>query len=81
MVLRLDFFHEECFVDGVRKRSWLQMLNPLSRNRRSPAEEVPEDGNDLESPVSSPDATGYIGKKEILISLKPSQFFISDSID
>jgi hypothetical protein len=39
------------------------MLNPLSRNQPSPTDELPEDENDIESPVSSPDATGYIGKR------------------
>jgi hypothetical protein len=43
------------------------MLNPLTRNQPSPNDESPGDGSgsDIESPVPSPDATGYIGKRNI----------------
>jgi hypothetical protein len=59
---RITKIHEYSIspTNGIRKRSWLQMLNPLSRNQPSPTDELPEDENDIESPVSSPDATGYI---------------------
>jgi hypothetical protein len=44
------------------------MLNPLARHRSTPADDLNGDGIDIESPISSPDSPGYIGKK--FISLK-----------
>lgn len=60
----LLFFRKQCsfFIDGIRKRSWLQMLNPLSRHNSTVDNELSIDGNDLEIPSSSPDTGGYIGK-------------------
>ncbi len=42
------------------------MLNPLSRNQPLPTDDLPGDGNDIESPMSSQDASGYIGKRKTI---------------
>ncbi len=58
------------------------MLNPLTKHEPSPIDDLPGDGNDFESPVSSPDATGYIGKKKNIHFLKIlSVFFIFNYIE
>jgi len=41
------------------------MLNPLTRHESSHTDDLTSgDGNDFETPVSSPDAAGYIGKRK-----------------
>jgi len=52
------------------------MLNPLSRHEPSRTDDLTTggDGNDFEIPISSPDTSGYIGKKKF-ISVKSCQFF------
>ncbi len=55
------------------------MLNPLSRHEPSCTNDLTTggDGNDFEIPISSPDTSGYIGKKNF-ISVKSCQFFSSN---
>ena len=51
------------FIDGIRKRSWLQMLNPLAKHQPTRTNDLTTgDANDFETSVSSPDATGYTGE-------------------
>jgi hypothetical protein len=44
------------FIVNIHKRSWLHMLNPLSRHKSNRS-------SDFEGPTST-DTTSYIGKKE-----------------
>ncbi|CAF1102726.1 unnamed protein product [Adineta steineri] len=60
---RIPKIHEYSIspTNGIRKRSWLDMLNPLSKHRATPVNDVSTgDMNDFESPVTAPDTPGYI---------------------
>ncbi|CAF1353705.1 unnamed protein product [Adineta steineri] len=60
---RIPKIHEYSIspTNGIRKRSWLDMLNPLSKHRATPINDVSTgDMNDFESPVTAPDTPGYI---------------------
>ena len=52
------------FLDGIRKRSWLQMLNPLDRHQSPELNEPnPDETSDLEFPMPTlSEPTGYTGK-------------------
>lgn len=64
------------FIDGIRKRSWLQMFNPLRKHKSPPNNDLTAgDGSDFESHTSSPDTAGYIGKKLIFLMTCQDLFF------
>ncbi|CAF1289067.1 unnamed protein product [Rotaria sordida] len=60
---RIPKIHEYSIspTNGIRKRSWLQMLSPLGKHRPSLTNDLtPGDGSEFEGSGSSPDTSGYI---------------------
>ncbi|CAF3321374.1 unnamed protein product [Rotaria socialis] len=60
---RIPKIHEYSIspTNGIRKRSWLQMFNPLRKHKSLPTNDLTTgDGTDFESRTSSPDTAGYI---------------------
>jgi hypothetical protein len=57
------------FIVGGHKRSWLNMLNPLTGHKPNQSHETITGGtSDFEIPVST-DNAGYIGKSKIRFSI------------
>jgi hypothetical protein len=61
-VFILTFFRL-IFIDGIRKRSWLEMLNPLAQRKSSGTNDLTVgEISDVETPISSPDTASHRGK-------------------